>query len=105
MPMSIDRFFIETNILLRQPAMLVGGPRRLGVSRWVRRRKHGYGYVPAYDGAPDADAPETSCARTAGRHGRNCTTFPEFNYEGCDDCMAEAMAELARESAELKEVA
>ena len=49
--------------------------------------------------APAADNECENCGRTCER----LTRVPEFNYMGCDDCMEEALAVIAREEQEQKE--
>jgi hypothetical protein len=43
-----------------------------------------------------------SQCENCGRTGERLTHVPEFDYMGCDDCMEEALAVIAREQAERK---
>jgi hypothetical protein len=59
-----------------------------------------YGYVPAYDDAPNRETEETVAVLECENCGKACEKLhdvPEFNYKGCDVCMEEAQHALARE--------
>ena len=45
---------------------------------------------------PSSDADDSKC-QNCGRAGQRLTRVPEFDYMGCDDCMEEALAVIARE--------
>jgi hypothetical protein len=51
------------------------------------------------DSGASASAAVSQC-ENCGRTGERLTLVPEFDYMGCDDCMAEALAVIAREKRE-----
>jgi hypothetical protein len=55
-------------------------------------------YIDWDEGRDFAAAPSTvDHCQNCGRTGQRLTRVPEFDYMGCDDCMEEALAVLARE--------
>jgi hypothetical protein len=57
------------------------------------------------DGYPDASHSEAiNVCQNCRAHVERLTLVPEFEYMGCDECMEEALAVIAREQAERKPV-
>jgi hypothetical protein len=56
-------------------------------------------YIDWDEGRDFAAAPSAAVDRceNCGRTGQRLTRVPEFDYMGCDDCMEEALAVIARE--------
>jgi hypothetical protein len=59
-------------------------------------------YIDWDEGRDFAAAPSAAVDRceNCGRTGERLTRVPEFDYMGCDDCMEEALAVIARENEE-----
>jgi len=56
------------------------------------------------DGSPDYAEPfHGNTCQNCGRDVTRLTLVPEFEYMGCDDCMEEALAVIAKEAAFLAE--
>jgi hypothetical protein len=64
-------------------------------------------YIDWDEGRDFKDASSSVAVLTCQNCGQSCervTLVPEFEYMGCDECMEEALAVIAREQAEPKPV-